>query len=276
MTVRQPDKPGDEWKFPPIVSTGLFLAAFLRRPVPPLVLQMLVNRIRTLPQSLYDEQAAAPSRKAGKFPPDYKLKFERMALLRLTVNRLMKNNHQPFDVGLDVDRREPEYQCGRLLAVCDDAMRWSNSSERGRPGKSTVADRYMGSASSSPCSVLPMVYRNSRHHLNKLKRDLPAKFVQLEKLLDEILSKLKSYPATLTPQGAGIFILGFHHQRQYFFLVSRYRKLKKQQEEGKLLEEDKKELEALEDFVNRARFDVSLLADLPDEEAPEATAPEGE
>jgi len=276
MTVRQPDKPGDEWKFPPIVSTGLFLAAFLRRPVPPPVLQMVVNRIRTIPQSLYDEQAAAAARKQGKFSPDYKLRLERMALLRLTVNRLMKSNDQQFDVGLDVGRSEPEYHCGRLLAVCDDAMRWSNSAECGKPGKSTVADRYIGSASSAPCNVLPVVYRNSRHHLNKLKRDLPAKSVQLEKLLDEILSKLKSYPVTLTPKEAGIFILGFHHQRQYFFLVSRYRKLKKKEEEGTLVEEDKGELQALEDFVNRARFDISLLAYLPDEEAPEAPAPEGE
>jgi hypothetical protein len=50
----------------------------------------------------------------------------------------------------------------------------------------------MGSASSAPCSVLPVVYRNSRHHLNKLKRDLPTKSLQLERLLDEILSKLKT------------------------------------------------------------------------------------
>jgi hypothetical protein len=33
-------------------------------------------------------------------------------------------------------------------------------------------------------------------------------------------------------QKAGTFILGFHHQRQYFFLVSRYRKLKDQDKEG--------------------------------------------
>jgi CRISPR-associated protein Csd1 len=267
MTVRQPGQPSDDWKIPPPVSTGLFLSAFLRKPVPPPVLQMLVNRVRIIPQTDFEKE---------KPNADYKLKPARMALLRLTLNRLMKNNEQPFDVGLDVDRREPEYHCGRLLAVCDAAMRWSNSRERGRPGTSTVVDRYMGSASSAPCSVLPVVYRNSRHHLNKLKRDLPAKFLQMEKLLDEILSKLKSYPVTLTPKEAGVFILGFHHQRQYFFLVSRYAKLKKQRDEGELPGENKKELEALEDFVNRARFDVSLLADLPDEEAPEAPAAEAE
>lgn len=274
--VRQPSQTDDQWLFPPILSTGLFLSAFLRKPIPPPVLQMLVNRVRTIAQSVYDAEAAAAARKARKLPPDYKLKPERMALLRLTVNRLMKDNDQPFDVGLDVDRREPEYHCGRLLAVCDDAMRWSNSAELGKPGKSTVADRYMGSASSAPCSVLPVVYRNSRHHISKLRRDLPGKSVQLEKLLDEILSKLTSYPAALTPRQAGIFILGFHHQRQFFFLVSRYGKLKKQREEGKLLKEDEDELEALEDFVNRARFDASLLADLPDEAAPEAPSAESE
>lgn len=266
-TVRQPGQPGDEWKFPPVVSSGLFLSAFLGKPVPPPVLQMLVNRVRIISQTDFEKENPTA---------DYKLKPARMALLRLTLNRLMKNNEQQFDVGLDVDRREPEYHCGRLLAVCDDAMRWSNSSERGKPGKSTVADRYMGSASSAPCSVLPVVYRNSRHHLNKLKRDLRTKSVQLEKLLDEILSKLTTYPVTLTPKEAGVFILGFHHQRQYFFLVSRYAKLKKQRDEKTLPDESKAELAALEDFVNRARFDVSLLADLPDEEAPEAPGAESE
>ncbi len=267
MTVRQPGQPGDEWKFPPVVSSSLFLSAFLGKPVPPPVLQMLVNRVRIIPQADFEKENPTA---------DYKLKPARMALLRLTLNRLMKNNEPQFNPGLDVGREEPEYHCGRLLAVCDDAMRWSTSSQRGKPGKSTVADRYMGSASSAPCSVLPVVYRNSRHHLNKLKRDLRPKSLQLERLLDEILSKLKTYPVTLTPQQAGVFILGFHHQRQYFFLISRYAKLKKQRDDGALPDESKKELEALEDFVNRARFDVSLLADLPDEEAPEAPTAESE
>ena len=269
MTVRQPGQTGDEWKFPPAVSSSLFLSAFLRKPVPAPVLQMLVNRVRIIPQAVKDKQTAAAAKAAGKYPPDFKLKPERMALLRLTLNRLMKNNEQQFNPGLDVGREEPEYHCGRLLAVCDIAMRWS-------AGKSTVADRYMGSASSAPCSVLPVVYRNSRHHLNKLKRDKPRTATQLERLLDEILSKLKSYPVTLTPQQAGVFILGFHHQRQFFFLASECRALKKRQKEGALADEDKEKLAALEDFVNRARFDVSLLADLPDEEAPEAPTAESE
>jgi CRISPR-associated protein Csd1 len=260
-TIRQPDKQGDEWKFPPAVSTGLFLSAFLGKRVPPPVLQMLVNRVRIIPQTDCDPQ---------KPFADYKLKPARMALLRLTLNRLMNTTQQKFDVGLDVSRQEPEYHCGRLLAICDDAMRWATSGERGKPGRSTVADRYMGSASSAPSSVLPVVYRNSRHHLNKLKRDMPAKSTQLEKLLDETLSKLKSYPVTLTPQKAGVFILGFHHQRQYFFLVSRFGKLARQKNQGDLLPEDEKELDALSDFVQRTCFDVALLADLPDEEAPEA------
>jgi len=222
---------------------------------------MLVNRVRIIPQTDCDPQ---------KPFADYKLKPARMALLRLTLNRLMNTTQQKFDVGLDVSRQEPEYHCGRLLAICDDAMRWATSGERGKPGRSTVADRYMGSASSAPSSVLPVVYRNSRHHLNKLKRDMPAKSTQLEKLLDETLSKLKSYPVTLTPQKAGVFILGFHHQRQYFFLVSRFGKLARQKNQGDLLPEDEKELDALSDFVQRTCFDVALLADLPDEEAPEA------
>ncbi len=266
-TVRQPEKVGDECKFPPLVSSGLFLSAFLRKAVPPPVLHLIVNRVRTIPQTEYD-----PQKPYG----DYKLKPARMALLRLTLNRLMKSEDQKFDVGLNVDRREPEYHCGRLLAVCDDAMRWSNSPQPGKPGTSTVADRYMGSASTAPCSVLPVVYRNSRHHLNKLKRDMPAKALQLEKLLDEILSKLTTYPVTLPAQKAGIFILGFHHQRQYFFLVSRYRKLKDRVEKGVLAPEDKQELQALDDFIKRSHFDVSLLADLPDEEAPPINTPEPE
>jgi hypothetical protein len=135
----------------------------------------------------------------------------------------------------------------------------------------------MGSASSAPCSVLPVVYRNSRHHLNKLKRDIPPKATQLEKILDEILSKLKEYPATLTPKEAGVFILGFHHQRQYFFLLTRFRKLlKKQKDEGTLDAADQKELEVLHDYVNRTHFDVSLLAGLPDEETLEASVAEAE
>jgi hypothetical protein len=106
--------------------------------------------------------------------------------------------------------------------------------------------------------------------LNKRKRDIPPKATQLGKILGEILSKLKEYSATLTPKEAGVSILGFHHQRQYFFLLMRYRKLlKKRKEQGKLDEADQKELDALEDYKNRTHFDVSLLAYLPDEETPE-------
>ena len=115
-------------------------------------------------------------------------------------------------MSLDLTNRQPAYLLGRLLAVIDhiqqDALGSVNAS---------LVDRYYGSASSTPGVVFPSLLRRSQHHLSKLRKEKTGLAVNREKLLQEAMGGLQSFPRTLTLQAQGLFALGFHHQRQAFF-----------------------------------------------------------
>lgn len=111
---------------------------------------------------------------------------------------------------LDLGNREPAYLCGRLLAVLEAIQLRA----LGNP-KTTIVDRFYGSASSAPASVFGTLLHGAQAHLSKLRKDERSHgaYRALEQRLEEILEPLRAFPATLTLQEQGLFALGFYHQR---------------------------------------------------------------
>lgn len=191
---------GDLKRLPPDLAVQLFVAVLRGTNYPRLILDAAVRRNRV---DLFP-------RLKGSDRPDQKPLAARCSLIKAY---LVRNLKMEVPVSLDVTRPEPAYRMGRLLAVLDklqgEALGGINA---------TIVDRYYGSASSTPASVIPTLIRRAQHHLGKLRRETPGLAVVREKLLQEVMSGLRSFPSTLTLEHQGLFALGFYHQRQDFYV----------------------------------------------------------
>jgi CRISPR-associated protein Csd1 len=90
--------------------------------------------------------------------------------------------------------------------------------------KTTVVDRFYGTASAAPLSVFPRLVNGAQPHLSKLKRDNAAAGFAINRKIEDILSQVKAdkgFPRTLNLQQQGIFALGYYHQRAYDAAQSR-------------------------------------------------------
>jgi CRISPR-associated protein Csd1 len=109
---------------------------------------------------------------------------------------------------LDLDNKNPAYLCGRLFSVLERVQRLAI------PGISaTIVDRFYGTASTAPASVLARLVKGGQSHLAKLRKQKPGAYAALQRRIEEVLSNLKSFPAVLTLEEQGLFALGYYHQK---------------------------------------------------------------
>lgn len=183
-TVRRKEPPPD------VVTQSLMRLALHGTPLPDNLLYLAVRRNRA-EQDVTRARAALIRMVLDRDAPVDELKEARMA-------------------GLDLDRTDPAYVCGRLLAIID-RIQWNALGNI----NSSVIDKFFGSASSNPASVFPILIRGAQFHLNKLRRDKPGARYRLELALEDTSALLDDYPATLNLKEQGLFALGFYHQRAH-------------------------------------------------------------
>lgn len=134
---------------------------------------------------------------------------------RAALIKLVLRSHAPDEedtmVQLNADHPSPAYQCGRLLAVLEEAQRRAIG-----PGLSaTIVDRFYGTASTAPLSVFSRLLRGARPHLAKLNRDTRPVGQALERRMEDITGRIAQFPSTLTLNEQGLFALGYYHQRAH-------------------------------------------------------------
>ncbi|MDR2939072.1 MAG: type I-C CRISPR-associated protein Cas8c/Csd1 [Clostridiales bacterium] len=131
----------------------------------------------------------------------------KVAIIKAT---LIKNfsKSEVITVALNEKSENTPYVLGRLFSVLEMLQDRAN-------GSSTIRERYFTSACSNPSSIFPTLLNLSIHHSAKL--DNPIFF---EKLKSELISRLGGedpFPAALSLDDQGRFIVGYYHQRQFFF-----------------------------------------------------------
>jgi CRISPR-associated protein Csd1 len=80
----------------------------------------------------------------------------------------------------------------------------------------TIADKFLPAATTTPRAILVMLNKNASGHLRRLRRRNPGTYRALNIRLDEVLGRLgadSNIPAVLDTAGQAQFILGYHHQR---------------------------------------------------------------
>lgn len=132
----------------------------------------------------------------------------RAALLKMTLISRGRLNMGELE-HLEENHPEPAYQLGRLLAVLDDIQ---NAVMR---ANTTLVDRYYGSLSTTPGSVLGRLVQGTQHHLSKLRKDNPGIYTLKQRQLESIMVHLKpgQVPKVLNLEEQSLFSLGYYHQR---------------------------------------------------------------
>jgi len=162
---------------------------------------------RGLPVSLL--QAALRRNKA-----EQKITYGRASLLKAYINRAIRagrlKNMKELTMSLDRNRQDIGYVLGRLFAVLEKTQAEAN------PGlNATIADRYFGSASSTPIAVFGTLMRLLPHHLNKL--EFEGRAVQLQWEIRQILEHCQRFPNHLNLEQQGLFAIGYYHETQFLF-----------------------------------------------------------
>ena len=113
-------------------------------------------------------------------------------------------------MALDKNNTNIAYRLGRLFAVLEKAQRDAI------PGaNATIKDRYYSSASATPSIVFPQLLRLSQHHIQKADYGH-----SIDKMIEEIVSDVQSFPAHLSLDDQGLFAIGYYHQRKNFYTKS--------------------------------------------------------
>ncbi|NJL51263.1 MAG: hypothetical protein HC930_01830 [Hydrococcus sp. SU_1_0] len=131
---------------------------------------------------------------------------------------------------LDCTRKNSAYQCGRLLAICEEAQRRASGNIN-----TTVVDRFYGAASTSPAAYLSLLHTRAKtSHLPQIRRKNRG-YVEIEKLLQEVwvsIAELGDVPTILMPKEQAEFAIGFYCQKANFFKSSKPKTDPQQNDKG--------------------------------------------
>lgn len=116
-----------------------------------------------------------------------------------------------LDVALNTENHNKGYLLGRLFAVMEHA-------QRGALGEvnSTIRDKYIGAASTTPGRVFPHLFHSMENHVSNLRKTKPGLGVMVEKAMDEIVDSMDGagdLPKTLNTDEQGQFYIGYYQQR---------------------------------------------------------------
>ncbi len=141
----------------------------------------------------------------------------RAALIRGVLNRRarrLSTSTKEIPAAMDPTNREPGYLLGRLMAVMERLQQIALGDVN-----ASVVDRYFSAASATPRGVFVRLLKGARHHARKALDEPSRKgtAVFLERLMDELASgfdpKKNGFPAALSLEQQGLFVLGYHQQR---------------------------------------------------------------
>jgi CRISPR-associated protein Csd1 len=182
---------------PPNVAGDFMRSILSGTPYPASLMQAVLRRIRSDTKN--------------------RVKPVRAALIKAYLNRYHRFypniKYKEVAMELDVHQTSIGYQLGRLFAVLEKIQ------EEANPGiNATIRERFYGSACSTPVTVFANLMRLKNHHLAKLENQ--GRAVNFERLLGEIISNVRDFPAHLNMHEQGLFAIGYYHQRQSFFTKS--------------------------------------------------------
>lgn len=175
----------DREKIPPVLAGPLLRAVLQGMPYPQGLFTAVIRRIHA----------------------DRLINYPRACVLK---GYLVRNRHQEVSMSLDLENTSPAYRLGRAFA----ALEKTQKDALGGKLNKTIRDSYYSSASATPRTVFPRLLRTYQHHLAKLEG---GRRINRERLLQEVLDPLDSFPAHFNLEEQGLFALGYYHQTRALY-----------------------------------------------------------
>lgn len=155
---------------------------------------------------------------------DQSVTYARAGLIKAYLNRKARltasTNFKEISVGYDKDRTDTGYVLGALFAVLEKIQESKAFYDKVKI-KSTIKDRYFGSASSTPIIAFATLIKLSQHHLSSIGKKSVGGKIELEKQLASIMEQIEMFPSHLNMEQQGLFAIGYYHRRQEFFATKK-------------------------------------------------------
>lgn len=203
--IRKNDGKFDREKLNPDLIAALYRAALKNESLPNTLLKIVLDRLKANVaknglKALYDQS--------------------RFALIKLTLNRQLRNEGKTEMKTHVFQTDDPAYNCGRLLAVFDSLQRSAHGMSF---DGATIAERYFGSSSTTPNTAFSLLWKLHQHHLKKLRQQgekgqraaakIKTSIIEIASLFEpSIPGSPPQFPRYFTLVEQGRFALGFYQQ----------------------------------------------------------------
>lgn len=156
----------------------------------------------------------------------------RAAIIKAYLNRKHRKESKQEEVleKMNPNCTDKGYLLGQLMSVLEKLQTEALGSVN-----ASIIDRYFSGASASPKSVFGSLLRNARHHARKAKDESNNKgqIFNLERLIDQLCSQFdvslkktedpktvyeNAFPAYLSQEQQGMFVLGYHQMRKWLWM----------------------------------------------------------
>ncbi|MBI4846559.1 MAG: type I-C CRISPR-associated protein Cas8c/Csd1 [Candidatus Omnitrophica bacterium] len=157
----------------------------------------------------------------------------RAAIIKAYLNRKYRKELTQKEVQekMNPNCTDKGYLLGQLMSVLEKLQ-----TEALGNVNASIIDRCFAGASASPKSVFGSLLRNARHHARKAKDESKNKgqIFNLERLIDQICSQFdvslkktedpkvvyeNGFPAYLSQEQQGMFVLGYHQMRKWLWMT---------------------------------------------------------
>lgn len=197
ISKRATDKTGS-----PLLAGAVMRAILENTPYPAALFYAVMNRIHA---DVDDKEKRIE-----------RINYERAAIIKAYLLRKYRTQNElkikeVLTMTLNEESTQPAYLLGRLFAVLEKAQQDAIGD-----ANATIKDRYFTSACASPASVFPILLRLSQHHISRAEygRNSDRRIQDILELLDV---QKNPFPAHLTLDAQGIFVLGYYHQKASFY-----------------------------------------------------------
>ena len=205
-------------KCPNSLEQGLFNAILTGAQYPMSLYMTILMRMRSEAGIVPKKAATTEKKTQGKKKGEKTESSETDGIDHIRVGyvkAVLCRNFKRDDVTMSLNLKSTNkaYTIGRLFAVLEKLQYEANND-------STIRERYFASASTNPKLVFPSLLNLAQHHIAKVdsaKDDLASKYYDAD--ISKLLWNLDNeFPAVLNLEEQGLFILGYYHQREYYYM----------------------------------------------------------